>query len=114
MVVQIGTPAELIVNPADDYVAEFTSDVPLVRVLTADDVMQSDLAVNDNMPQLPGTTTVESLLPELASHDGGIAVVDNGSIVGVVTPASVITALARESQNREANELHSADAAAFQ
>ena len=24
MVVQVGTPAELIVNPADDYVAEFT------------------------------------------------------------------------------------------
>jgi glycine betaine/proline transport system ATP-binding protein len=34
MVVQVGTPVDLIINPADDsYVAEFTSDVPLARVL---------------------------------------------------------------------------------
>lgn len=109
MVVQIGTPAKLIVNPADDYVAEFTSDVPLVRVLTAGDVIQSGLATKDNMPQFPATTTVESLLPELANHDDGIAVIDNGSVIGVVTPASVITALARESAHRETTEHHSAD-----
>ena len=117
MVVQIGTPAELIVNPADDYVAEFTSDVPLVRVLTARDVMQSGLAATDNMPQLPNTTTVESLLPELASHDNGVAVIDSGTVVGVVTPASVIAALARESENREtpsstADAQHAADTGA--
>ena len=30
-VVQIGTPEELILNPADDYVAQFTGEVPASR-----------------------------------------------------------------------------------
>ena len=34
-VVQMGTPADLVLRPADDYVAEFTKDVPRVRVITA-------------------------------------------------------------------------------
>ena len=102
MVVQIGTPAELIVNPADDYVAEFTSDVPLVRVLQAGDVMRSGHTVPDDMPCVASTTTVEAILPELATHEHGVAVSDGGNIVGVVTPASVIAALAREAASREA------------
>ena len=32
--VQIGTPEQLVVNPADDYVAEFTEKIPRARVLT--------------------------------------------------------------------------------
>ena len=31
--VQVGAPVDLVLNPADDYVAEFTEDVPMVRVL---------------------------------------------------------------------------------
>ncbi len=34
-IVQIGTAADLVLNPADDYVAEFTRDVPRDKVLTA-------------------------------------------------------------------------------
>lgn len=101
MVVQTGTPAELIVNPVDDYVAEFTSDVPLVRVLLAGDVMQKDHPHQDHMPSVASTTTVEAILPALAKHEDGVAVNDGGNIVGIVTPASVITALAREAAHRD-------------
>ena len=38
-VVQIGTPEGLVVNPADDYVAEFTQKIPRARVLTVRAVM---------------------------------------------------------------------------
>ena len=38
-VVQIGTPEQLVVNPADDYVAEFTEKIPRARVLTVHAVM---------------------------------------------------------------------------
>ena len=37
-VVQMGTPADLVLRPADDYVAEFTKDVPRVRVITAGEI----------------------------------------------------------------------------
>ncbi len=38
-VVQIGTPEELVVAPADDYVAKFTQKIPRARVLTVASVM---------------------------------------------------------------------------
>jgi glycine betaine/proline transport system ATP-binding protein len=44
-VVQIGTPQEIITEPADDYVAEFMSDVDSGRVLTAEFVMSPPHAV---------------------------------------------------------------------
>ena len=107
MVVQMGTPAELIVNPADDYVAEFTSDVPLVRVLQAGDVMQPDIAPTEAMPQVSSSETVEQLLPQLAKHGDGIAVTNGGAPFGVVTAQSVIAALAREAETRRTAETSS-------
>ncbi len=100
MVVQIGTPAELIVNPADDYVAEFTADVPLVRVLQAGDVMRPSDGDTSTLPQVASTTTVEDILSELAKHSSGLAVSDGGHVVGIVTPQSVIAALAHEAEAR--------------
>ena len=104
MVVQIGTPAELIVNPADGYVAEFTSDVPLVRVLLAGDVLQKDRKATRDMPSVASTTTVENILPELATNERGVAVSDGGNIIGVVTANSVIAALAKEAASRNASD----------
>jgi glycine betaine/proline transport system ATP-binding protein len=37
---QVGTPPEILLNPADDYVAEFVRDVNRARVLTVDVVMR--------------------------------------------------------------------------
>ena len=37
---QVGTPPEILLNPADDYVAEFVRDVNRARVLTVDVVMK--------------------------------------------------------------------------
>jgi glycine betaine/proline transport system ATP-binding protein len=42
-IVQIGTAEDILVRPADDYVASFTRDVDRSRVLTADAVMDKDL-----------------------------------------------------------------------
>ncbi len=44
-VVQIGTPEQILIEPADDYVADFTADVNLVPVLTARSVMIRPRAV---------------------------------------------------------------------
>jgi len=42
-IVQTGTAEEILVRPADDYVASFTKDVDRSRVLTAESVMDTDL-----------------------------------------------------------------------
>ncbi|MGK7755846.1 hypothetical protein [Roseovarius sp. C03] len=53
-VVQTGTPAQLITNPADDYVAEFTNDVPMVRVLRAHEVTDPDAGSAEGRERVSG------------------------------------------------------------
>lgn len=109
-VVQTGTPAELITNPADDYVSEFTNDVPLVRVLTAAEVVDPDAGPADCRSRVPGRTPVEALLPMLAAHPEGLAVEQDGNVRGVVTAQSVIAALARHAGRDEARARAGAEA----
>lgn len=40
VIVQIGTPEEILTNPADDYVREFVQDVNRVKVVTASTIMK--------------------------------------------------------------------------
>ena len=44
-IVQIGSPEDLIMKPADDYVKEFTEDLPRERLLSVKSIMnnQKDL-----------------------------------------------------------------------
>lgn len=44
-IVQIGTPNEILTDPANDYVSQFVQDVDRARVLTASDVMEPPHAV---------------------------------------------------------------------
>jgi len=44
--VQLGAPAEIVADPADDYVAAFTQDVDRGRVLTVGSVMQPAMALD--------------------------------------------------------------------
>ena len=99
MVVQVGAPAELILNPADDYVAEFTEDVPMVRVLKASDVLDRSQTAQAGMPQQDADTSVEALLPLLAVHRDGISTMRDGASIGVVTAASVIATLAQDNRH---------------
>src|SRR3989337_3004262 len=39
--VQVGSPEEVVAHPADDYVADFTRDVPRAHVLTARSIMRA-------------------------------------------------------------------------
>ena len=44
-IVQIGTPEDILTNPANDYVEQFVQDVDRTRVLTAESVMRKPRAV---------------------------------------------------------------------
>ncbi|MDY0406242.1 glycine betaine/L-proline ABC transporter ATP-binding protein [Virgibacillus sp. 179-BFC.A HS] len=45
-IVQIGTPEEILVNPANDYVEKFVEDVDRTKILTAHHIMKRPEAVN--------------------------------------------------------------------
>ncbi|MEZ5925222.1 MAG: betaine/proline/choline family ABC transporter ATP-binding protein [Hyphomicrobiaceae bacterium] len=99
LIVQMGTPAELIINPADSYVAEFTRDVPLARVLKARDVLDARIDARNARERIPADLSVEDLLPRLAGSPDGLAVVSgSGEVLGAATAQSVIETLARESR----------------
>ncbi len=101
-VVQIGTPAELVLSPADDYVMEFTQDVPRVRVITAGEIVIDEDADNSGLPKVDALSNLEQIMPMFGDHPDGLAVEDDGEIIGRVTPQAVVNALASESTSNVA------------
>jgi glycine betaine/proline transport system ATP-binding protein len=94
-IVQMGAPADLVLNPADSYVAEFTSEVPRARVLTAADVIDLGARVMADAPRVDRRMKLEALLPQLAAHPAGIIVADEGDkALGMATSGRVISVLA--------------------
>ena len=92
-VVQIGTPAELIMHPADDYVSEFTKDVPITHVLTAAAVADRSASPTPDAPSIRADTTLNQLLPMLA-RTPSVTVKENDNVVGVIQSQDVVRALA--------------------
>ncbi len=95
-VVQIGTPAQLVLNPADDYVAEFTKDVPRVRIITAGEIADSSHPKEKISTRVDQSATLEEIMPLFNENPDGLAVIGNSEIVGVVTPQLVVNALATD------------------
>jgi glycine betaine/proline transport system ATP-binding protein len=94
-IVQMGAPAELVLNPADPYVAEFTSEVPRARVMTAADVIDPTFSMVLDAPRIDRRMKLETLLQQLAAHPNGLVVADEtGKALGMATPGSVIAVLA--------------------
>ncbi len=99
LIVQVGTPQEIITNPADEYVREFIQDVPRSRVLTAGSVMKavSEIPGFSKNPGILTTTTLQDLIPLVAALDGPLAVEDEtGSVVGIINREIVMMALAEQ------------------
>jgi glycine betaine/proline transport system ATP-binding protein len=96
--VQVGTPEEVVAHPANDYVADFTKDVPRAHVLTARAIMRpaNGQAPADAPTVAPGTI-LQDLISIVAETDRTIRVVDDGAVVGVVDRATVMAALVEES-----------------
>jgi glycine betaine/proline transport system ATP-binding protein len=62
-IVQIGSAEDILVRPADDYVASFTKDVDRSRVLTASAVMDTDVRGDE------GTDDGETATPDTPFTD---------------------------------------------
>ncbi len=94
-VVQIGTPSQIVLNPTDDYVAEFTSDVPLVRVITVEDLIEPFAGKLDPQDACHISMSLHEVLPYFAEKPEGFAVTDDdGQVIGQITAAKVLSTLA--------------------
>jgi glycine betaine/proline transport system ATP-binding protein len=96
-IVQLGTPEELVGSPADDYVENFTRDIPRSHVLTLRWIMR-DPGPDDSAdnPKLDVTTTIRQALAVLAESERPVSCVEDGRVVGIVDRDAVLRAIATE------------------
>jgi glycine betaine/proline transport system ATP-binding protein len=101
-IVQIGPPPEIVLRPANAYVAEFASEVPLARLLTARDVMTPGDGARD-LPKVPAGMTLDDVTAEfLRTGAERVAVMDpERGCVGTLASEEVARAVARRSADRE-------------
>ena len=103
--VQVGKPEEIIMNPADDYVAAFVKDVNRAKVLRAKTIMLSaeqnplngkksaeTLKVNEN-------SYVEEFLPLVLEQHSLVEVIDKqGNTTGFITEKEIAKSLSKSKQ----------------
>jgi len=95
VIVQIGTPTEIVLNPVDDYVREFSKDVVKgrhakvrsVMTDTGEDIGPDDPGLRTDMTLETALGNCMSLYEPVPVHDG------EGKIVGMVRPQDLAAAL---------------------
>ncbi|MFQ5468654.1 MAG: ATP-binding cassette domain-containing protein, partial [Kiloniellaceae bacterium] len=98
-IIQVGTPEDLVVSPASDYVAEFTRDVARAKVLTAGSVMSPLDGGQPPAPgavagSLPATAKIDSVAARVVHGAQPFAVTDSdGQAIGLLTRAAVLAVL---------------------
>ncbi len=94
-VVQIGRPEEVVGAPADDYVADFVSDVPKSHILTLRWIMRPVLPDDPvDGPEFPASAVIRTCLETAAATEKPIRVVEDGQLLGVVDRSRILAAVA--------------------
>ncbi|KAM9862519.1 glycine betaine/L-proline ABC transporter ATP-binding protein [Leucobacter sp. BZR 635] len=94
-IMQLGTPNDILTDPANDYVAQFVQDVDRARVLTAGDVMEPPRAV---VPASAGPRAALRTMRDLQTS--ACFVVSSGrKLVGVVRDKDMLRLVREGSSN---------------
>ena len=87
---QLDTPANIVLNPATEYVRKFTEEVPREKVLLIKDVMDTS---KDNLGDLKVSEDeiIENVAEKILTQEKIVAVVDNNNeIIGSINPTKII------------------------
>jgi glycine betaine/proline transport system ATP-binding protein len=95
--VQLGTPDQVVGAPADDYVRDFTSEVPKSHVLTLKWVMR-DPRPDDSQdgPVMSPDTVVQQAARAALASDHPVRVVEDGKLVGIVDNDAILRVVVAE------------------
>ncbi len=95
--VQMGTAEEIVMEPADDYVAEFVAGISRLKVVHAHAVMQPIDAhikahgpIAANAPRVDAAENLSTLINLAIDDENPIVVQQNGSDAGVITRADLL------------------------
>jgi len=106
-VVQIGTPEEIVVNPADEYVADFVKGISRLKVVQAKTIMQSIKdyenkfgSIGDNNELVNENDVLSKLIETSISKDKPIIVSNkNNQKVGVISQSDLLKAVIEGNEN---------------
>jgi len=94
-IIQIGTPEELVLNPASGYVEEFIQGIPRAKVLSAASMMR-DVESDTFVGEVSAKSTIESQLEQILNADRGAVFAvqnDRGETIGALTRQVVVDLL---------------------
>ena len=89
---QLDTPANIVLNPATEYVRKFTQEVPREKVLKIEAVMDP-ITDEQNLSdfKVSKDAIIETVAEKILGQEKPIAVTDsNQQIVGIIKPAKII------------------------
>jgi glycine betaine/proline transport system ATP-binding protein len=95
--VQMGTAEEIVMEPADDYVAEFVAGISRLKVVHAHAVMQPISAyikshgpIAADAPRVDGAENLSTLITLAIDNENPIIVQQDGKDAGVITRADLL------------------------
>ena len=100
-VIQIGTPEEIVVSPADDYVADFVKGISRLKVVQAKSIMQSVKKFENQNGKLSNDLEIvnegdllSKLIETSASKDKPVIVHNSqNQVVGVISQSDLLKAV---------------------
>lgn len=102
-IIQQGNSQDILLNPADDYIARFVKDVNRGRFIRVDAVMDpTSQSEAGSLPKLKSGSTLEVAAKELtnSSYDTAVVTGDSGQPLGVVSLRQIAAALSSTVEKR--------------
>lgn len=95
--VQVGTAEDIVMNPSDDYVADFVAGISRLKIVKAHAVMQSvdhyrsvSGTIPESAPQVAEDASLSELIQLAIGSDTPIVVHSEGHDIGVITRADIL------------------------
>jgi glycine betaine/proline transport system ATP-binding protein len=95
---QLDTPANIVLNPATDYIKKFTQDVPREKVLKIEDVMSKNNTELKSSINISKDDLIEKVAEKILGCDSAVNVVDpkNNNVVGSIDAQKIIKVIFSE------------------
>ncbi|MBO6756310.1 MAG: glycine betaine/L-proline ABC transporter ATP-binding protein [Roseibium sp.] len=94
VIVQIGTPEEIVTKPADDYVREFVQGISRLKLVKAHTIMEPlngvDVAALNGALRADGDTDLDALIDLSVDSAHPVVVTDDGRDVGLISKATLL------------------------
>lgn len=88
VIVQIGTPEDIVMNPADDYVREFVQGISKLKLVKAHSIMEpldSFSGPLEGAPRADEGADLDQLIDLAVNTEQPVVITDSGQDIGVVT-----------------------------